>query len=64
MSEVRACNCDSSQCKASDHRKRVHVDDECYHQNNIHHKINLNFIKNPTMTNEDYRRRRHSIWNI
>jgi hypothetical protein len=44
MSIVRSCNCDPSQCKTSDLRKRVHVDDECYHANYIHHKIKLNFV--------------------
>lgn len=64
MSEVRACNCDPSQCKTFDNRRRVHVGDECYHSNNIHHKIKLNFVENPEVTNDDYYRRRHSAWNI
>lgn len=64
MSEIRACDCDPSQCKTSDHRKRVHVDDECYHSNNIHHKIKLNLVVNNNTTNESYTRRRHLIWNV
>lgn len=64
MSEVRACNCDPSQCKTSDYRKRAHVGDECYHSNNIHHKIKPTLVKNTDTTNEDYRKRRYLTWNI
>lgn len=64
MSEVRVCNCDPSQCKTSDNRRRVHVGDECYHPNNIHHRINRNLVKNSNATNDEYLKRRRSIWNM
>lgn len=64
MSEVRACNCDPSQCKRSDRRRHVHVGDECYHPNNIHHKIKLNFVNKTNLIDENNHRRRNLVWNI
>lgn len=64
MSEVRRCNCDDSQCKTSDHRKHVHVNDECFHPNDIHHKIKINFIKNHNTANKNVLRIRQLNWNI
>ena len=36
---IRKYDCEYSICKTSNFRKRVHVGDECYHENNIRHKI-------------------------
>ena len=55
---IRACNCDYSYCNISDHRKHVHVDDECVHANNFHHKIMEKFVKNRNkIIDIDFKRR-------
>jgi len=61
---IRACNCDYSQCKFSDHRKHVHVGDECFHPNNFHHKTSAIFVKNGNKTNDIDFRRRYINWGV
>ena len=61
---IRVCNCDYSQCKISDHKKHVHVDDECFHPNNFHHKIRAIFVKNSKPTKDIDFRRRYLNWGL
>ncbi|KAG0511805.1 MAG: hypothetical protein NPMRD1_70006 [Nitrosopumilales archaeon] len=61
---IRACNCDYSQCKMSDHRKHVHIGDECFHPYNIHHNTRTIFGKNSKTTNDIDFKRRYQNWGI
>jgi len=36
---VLRCNCDLNQCKPTNLKMRVHVGDQCFHANDIHHTI-------------------------
>jgi len=61
---IRACNCDYSHCNISDHRKHVHVDDECVHANNFHHKKGIKFVKNGNTKNDIDLGIRYLIWGV
>ncbi len=61
---ISACDCDYNLCQISDHKNHVHIDDECFHQNNFHHKIGIKFVKNrKTIRNVDSRTR-YQNWGI
>jgi hypothetical protein len=61
---ISGCNCDYSLCIISDHKKHVHVDDECFHPNNFHHKIGIKFVKNGKTKNDIDLKTRYLIWGV
>jgi hypothetical protein len=61
---ISICDCEESQCKISDQKKHVHVGDECFHQNNFHHKIGIEFVKRPKRQMNDDLNTRYSRWGM
>ena len=61
---ISGCNCDYSLCIISDHKKHVHVDDECFHPNNFHHKTGIKFVKNGKTKNDIDLKTRYLIWGV
>lgn len=61
---ISRCNCDYSLCQISDHKKQVHVEDECIHPNNFRHKIGIKFRKNQKINKEIDFKTRYQNWGM
>lgn len=61
---ISPCNCVDSQCIISEQKKHVHVNDECFHPNNFHHKTGVKFVKNPKRIMNTDLNRRYFNWGM
>jgi len=61
---IRGCNCDYTLCQITDHKKHVHVGDECFHQNNFHHKTGKKFVKKAKTKHGINLAERHLNWGV